>query len=164
VFLSRQTVLCMSCYRYKERRRMAMGVRPARRSALLQTWRYRRRRLSSFHHQPVRRGSVGQGSLRACTLLVCSWPCFRLQLLGGTAAINKQSILRSPRVATIAVNTLSSHRPSDTALGPLTLWRRLRQLKTAVVPDQLHHRLCRADIDGREDFDPCLCNDAHKVP
>jgi len=148
-------MLCMSCYRYKERRRMAMGVRPARRSALLQTWRYRRRRLSSFHHQPVRRGSVGQGSMRACTLLVCSWPCFRLQLIGGTAAINKQSILCSPRVANVVVDALSSHRPSDTALGPSTLWRRLRQLKTAVVPGRLHNRLCRADErQGRFRFLP----------
>jgi hypothetical protein len=95
-------------------------------------------RLPSFRHTTSETWICKQGSLRAatCTLLACSWPCFRLLLLGGTAAINKQSILCSPRVTNIAVTTLSIHRPSDTALGPFTLWRRPRQVKTAVVPDR----------------------------
>jgi hypothetical protein len=44
-------------------------------------------------------------------------------LLGGTAAINQQPIhvVAVLAVTTLAGNTLSSHRLSDTALGPLTL-------------------------------------------
>jgi hypothetical protein len=132
-------LLCMSCYRSKEHRRTAMvAVGLLGMVGLLQYGAIKDVVCHPSSTQPVRRGSVGKVAceLRACTLLACSWPCFRLPLLGGTAAINKQSILCSPRVTNIAVTTLSIHRPSDTALGPFTLWRRPRQVKTAVVPDR----------------------------
>ena len=73
--------------------------------------------------QPVRRGSVGKGSLRASCDLHSA--CMQLAVLPPATARRSsrdQQAVHPSRYSYCGKYAINC--PSDTALGPLTLWRR----------------------------------------